>query len=267
MDFGTVLGFLLGLGLVAVGIGTEGGLRFFFEDTALLLAFGGTVAACLISTPLSIVRAIPGMLAKTLVFRAPSSADTIARVVRYAEVARREGIPALEDLLENEKDPYLKHALGLVVEGTDPKILILILELEIRALEQRHVAGQNLLISAAGYAPAFGMVGTLIGLIQMLLFLNDPTKIGHGMAVALVTTFWGALLSNLVFHPLAMKLRNRTREEKAVRRLVIEGITSIQEGDSPRVVREKLQAFLSPEARLKTVAAAAAAAAARAEPA
>lgn len=252
MEVGTILGIALGVGLVFFGITSGGGLRFFFDSTALLITFGGTMAACLIAYPLSIARGLPAMLAKTLWSRSTSSSDTIQKVVRYAEIARRDGMPALEEELERENDPHLKRAIGLLVEGTDPKTLTLILELEVRALEQRHVAGQNLLISAAGYAPAFGMVGTLIGLIQMLLFLDDPTKIGRGMAVALVTTFWGALLSNLVFHPLAGKLRNLTRQEKAARRMVIEGISSIQEGDSPRIVREKLQAFLAPETRLQT---------------
>ncbi|HET9887860.1 MAG TPA: motility protein A [bacterium] len=251
MDFGTVLGIILGLGLIGVSISTGGGLPFFFDPIAILITFGGTLAACLISYPFAVTRALPRMIGKAFRGRTPSSQDTIERVVRYAELSRRDGMIALEEQIEKEPDPQVKKALRLAVDGTDPKILSLVLRLEVRALEERHLAGQNLLVSAAGYAPAFGMVGTLIGLIQMLLFLNDPTKIGKGMAVALVTTFWGALLSNLVFNPLAGKLRNRTREEKAVRRLVIEGITAIQEGDSPRIVREKLHAFLAPEAQLQ----------------
>jgi chemotaxis protein MotA len=251
MDLGSILGIVLGVGLIGAAISVGGGLLFFFDPIALLITFGGTAAACLIAYPISVTKSLPGMLVKAFWSRSPEPAETIERVVRYAEIARRDGMLTLEEKIDQEPDPHLNKALRLAVDGTDPKILDLILRLEVRALEERHLAGQNLLTSAAGYAPAFGMVGTLIGLIQMLLFLNDPTKIGRGMAVALVTTFWGALLSNLVFHPLAGKLRNRTREEKAVRRLMIEGITSIQEGDSPRIVREKLHAYLSPEARVQ----------------
>jgi chemotaxis protein MotA len=249
MDLGTVLGIILGLGLIGVAIADGGTLPFFFDAHALLITFGGTACACLISHPIAVTRSVPAMVANAFRVRSASSRDVIERLVRYAEIARRDGMFALESQIDVEPDEHVKKALRLVVEGTDPKMLGVILQLEARALEERHLAGQNFLVSAAGYAPAFGMVGTLIGLIQMLLFLNDPTKIGKGMAVALVTTFWGALLSNLVFNPLAGKLRNRTREEKAMRRLVIEGFTAIQEGESPRIVKEKLHAFLSPESR------------------
>jgi chemotaxis protein MotA len=249
MDFGTVLGIGLGLGLIGIAISSGGALPYFFDPIALLITLGGTASACLISHPIAVTRAVPAMLAHAFRVRPPSSREVIERLVRYAEIARRDGMFALEEQIDLEPDAHVKHALRLVVEGTDPKILGSILQLEARALEERHLAGQNLLVSAAGYAPAFGMVGTLIGLVQMLLFLNDPTKIGKGMAVALVTTFWGALLSNLVFNPLAGKLRNRTREEKMMRRLVIEGFTAIQEGESPRIVKEKLHVFLSPELR------------------
>ncbi len=249
MDFGTIAGIVLGTGLVAVSITVGGGAAFFFDPISILITGGGTLAACLISFPIGVARGLPGMIAKTFHSNVAPAAEIIERLVRYAELARREGMLVLEEKIDREPDPQLKKALRLAIDGTDPRILGMILRLEVRALEERHVAGQNLLVTAAGYAPAFGMLGTLIGLIQMLLFLNDPTKIGKGMAVALVTTFWGVFLSNLVFGPLAGELRNRTREEKNVRRLIIEGIVSIQEGDSPRIVREKLYATLSPEAR------------------
>jgi chemotaxis protein MotA len=125
----------------------------------------------------------------------------------------------------------------------------MILRLDLRALEARHKQGQDILKTAAEFAPAFGMIGTLIGLIQMLQVLDDPSAIGGGMAVALVTSFWGAFLANTIFLPLAGKLKNRSNEERAIRRLVIEGITSIQGGDSPRIVKEKLHTFLPPSQR------------------
>lgn len=254
VDGGTLGGLALGVALVVTAILAGGGRSIFFDPTALLIVVGGTSAACLVAYPLAVARSVPAMLAKAFTSSVVTPPEVIDRVVRYAEAARRDGMIALEELVEKEPDPFLKKALRLAMDGTDPKILGLILRLEVRAIEERHVAGQNLFVSAAAYAPAFGMVGTLVGLIQMLLFLNDPAKIGHGMAVALVTTFWGAVLSNLVFGPLAGKLKNRTREEKMVRRLVIEGVTAIQEGESPRIVKEKLHAFVSPEARDRLVA-------------
>ncbi len=256
MDLGTILGIVLGFGIVVAAIGAGGGLAFFLDATSFLLTAGGTLAACLVAYPIAVTRSVPGMIAKAFASRTTQANEIIARLVRYAELARRDGMLAIEERIDKETDPTLKRALRLAVDGTDPKILNLILRLEVRALEERHLAGQNLLMSAAGYAPAFGMLGTLIGLIQMLLFLDDPTRIGKGMALALVTTFWGVMLSNLLFHPLAGKLRNRTRAEKTLRRLVTEGITSIQEGDSPRIVRERLHSFLAVDARRTAGAAA-----------
>jgi chemotaxis protein MotA len=249
VDLGTILGIVLGFGIVVLSITTGGGLPFFLDGIAFLVTAGGTLAACLIAYPIEVTRSLPAMIAKAFATRATEPREIIARIVRYAELARRDGMLAIEERIDKEYDPTLKRGLRLAIDGTDPKILSLILKLEVRALEERHLAGQNLLVSAAGYAPAFGMLGTLIGLIQMLLFLSDPTRIGKGMALALVTTFWGVMLSNLVFHPLAAKLRNRTREEKTLHRLVTEGVTSMQEGDSPRIVRERLHSFLAADAR------------------
>jgi chemotaxis protein MotA len=249
VDLGTILGIVLGFGLVIVSILVGGGLPFFLDGVAFLVTAGGTFAACLIAYPFGVTSALPGMIGKAFASRTTAPSEIIARLVRYAELARRDGMIAIDERLDKEHDPTLKRALRLAVDGTDPKILNMILRLEVRALEERHVSGQNLLMSAAGYAPAFGMLGTLVGLIQMLLYLEDPTRIGRGMALALVTTFWGVFLSNLVFHPLAVKLRNRTREEKTLLRLVAEGVTSIQEGDSPRIVKERLHSYLAADAR------------------
>lgn len=246
MDFGTIVGIILGMGLVVVSIFFGGGVSFFLDPTSILITFGGTIAACLVAYPWAITKSIPGAIRNAFVARPREDEEIVERLARYAEMARREGMISLDEKIDRERNPFLKKALRLALEGADPKVLATILKLEVRAVEERHVTGQNFLISAAGYAPAFGMLGTLIGLIQMLLYLDDPSKIGRGMAVALVTTFWGVLLSNLVFHPLAAKLRNRTREEKSLCRLIIEGVTSIQEGDSPRIVRAKLLSFVSP---------------------
>ena len=249
MDHGTVVGILIGMGLVFAAIFLGGGLVIFLDGSSLLIVLGGVCAAVLMSFPLGVVRSVPGIVLKTFRDRTPTHEEILGRIVGYAEVARRDGMLALEDETQRAPDEFLRKALRLAVDGTDVDLLGMILRLELKALEDRHRIGQSVLRAAGAYAPAFGMIGTLIGLIQMLQVLDQPGRIGHGMAVALVTTFWGAFLANTLFLPLAGKLRHRSEEERSVRRLVIEGVTAIQAGDSPRIVREKLDTFLSPGTR------------------
>jgi chemotaxis protein MotA len=249
VDLGSIIGILIGLGLVFAAILSGGGMLLFLDPESLMIVIGGTLCATLISFPLPVVRQVPGILAQAFLHRASSPTRILDLLVRYAEVARRDGMLALEEEAEKAPDEFLRKSLRLAVDGTDAELIGLILKLELQAVQERHRQGQDILRTAADFAPAFGMIGTLIGLIQMLQVLDDPKSIGAGMAVALVTTFWGAFLANTVFLPLAGKLRNRSQEERAVRRLVIEGITSIQGGDSPRIVREKLHSFLPPALR------------------
>jgi chemotaxis protein MotA len=250
VDLGTIIGVVIGVGLVFSAIITGGGLGMFMNVPSLLIVCGGTTAAVLMAFPLSVAKRTFGVLMRAFLHKAASPQHVLELIVHYAEVARRDGMLALEEEAEKAPDDFLKKALRLAVDGTDAELIGMILRLELRAQEERHTSGQNILLDAAAYAPAFGMIGTLIGLIQMLRTLDDPSSIGAGMAVALVTSFWGSFLANIVFNPLAGKLKNRTREEKATRMLVIEGVTSIQGGDSPRIVKEKLHTFLSPASRL-----------------
>ncbi len=249
MDLGTIIGIFVGLGLVFSAIVMGGGLLLFLDVPSLLIVFGGVIATVLMSFPLPTALGVPGVVMKTFLHKAPAPAEILSLIVKYAEVARRDGMLALEEEAEKAPDEFLKKALRLAVDGTDSELIGMILRLELRALEDRHKTGQDILATAADFAPAFGMIGTLIGLIQMLQVLDDPSAIGGGMAVALVTSFWGAFLANTIFLPLANKLKNRSAEERIVRRLTIEGVTSIQGGDSPRIVKEKLHTFIAPGAR------------------
>ena len=158
---------------------------------------------------------------------------------------------ALENESESEPDDFLRKGLSLAVDGTDPQLLQKILANDVSALEGRHQIGQNVLAAMGAFAPAFGMIGTLIGLVQMLSSITSPEGIGAGMAIALLTTFYGALMANVFFLPMAGKLKTRTQEELLLRELIIEGIVAIQSGDSPRVVEEKLKSFLPPKEREK----------------
>jgi chemotaxis protein MotA len=249
VDLGTIIGILVGIGLVFTAILSGGGVVQFFNVPSLLIVLGGVIAAVLISFPLAVTRKVPGIVLRAFTHRSPTHEEILRLMIRYAEMARRDGMLALEDEAERAPDEFLRKALRLAVDGTDAKLIGMILRLELNSLIARHRTGQDILRQAGEFAPAFGMLGTLIGLIQMLEVLDSPGQIGHGMAVALVTSFWGAFLANMVFLPLATKLKNRSNEERSVRRLIIEGITAIQEGDSPRIVREKLHTFLAPASR------------------
>lgn len=165
----------------------------------------------------------------------------------FAEKARREGLLALEQDVMEINDPFLQKGIQLVVDGTDPELVRNILETKLTFLEERHQKGRGLFSTMGQLAPSFGLIGTLIGLIQMLSQLDDPTNLGSGMAVALITTLYGALLANLLFNPLAGKLRIRSLEEVLLKEVMIEGVLSIQAGENPRIVREKLNAFLATE--------------------
>lgn len=246
MDLGTIIGIAIGLGLVFSAIISGGGIILFLDVPSLMIVFGGVCATVLISFPLPVVRKAGGVVANAFTQKTTSTSEILALIIHYAEVARRDGMLALEEEAEKAPDEFLKKALRLAVDGTDAELIGMILRLELRALVDRHRQGVDIFKQAADFAPAFGMLGTLIGLIQMLQVLDDPSAIGGGMAVALVTSFWGALLANTLFLPLSNKLRNRSAEEQAIRRLIIEGVTSIQGGDSPRIVKEKLHTFLPP---------------------
>jgi chemotaxis protein MotA len=251
VDLGTIIGILVGMGLVFTAIVSGGGVLLFFDIPSLLIVFGGVIAAVLMSFPLGVAKTVPGVVLRAFLHKSPTTREILDKIIHYAEVARRDGMLALEDEAENAPDEFLKKALRLAVDGTDSELIGTILRLEVGALHARHRTGQEILKSAGDYAPAFGMLGTLIGLIQMLQVLDDPSKIGGGMAVALVTSFWGAFLANTVFLPLSAKLKNRSADERSVRRLIIEGVTAIQGGDSPRIVKEKLHTFLAPGNRVE----------------
>ncbi|MFH2001068.1 MAG: MotA/TolQ/ExbB proton channel family protein, partial [Planctomycetota bacterium] len=162
---------------------------------------------------------------------------------------RREGLLALENKLESLEDPFLTKGIRLIIDGFPTETVRDILEIDADQSSARHIMGKSIYDSMGAAAPAFGMIGTLVGLVQMLQNLDDPSKIGGGMAVALITTFYGAVMSNMVFLPLAGKLAQREKEEQLIRQIIIEGVIAIQAGDQPQLVEEKLKSFLSPRDR------------------
>jgi len=249
VDIATLVGLVLAFGLVVWGIMLGGSLSQFWDPPSVAIVIGGTAAALLVNFPLARVISLATVLKKTVFTTPQDPSQVIGKMVKYAERARREGMLALEEESENEPDAFLRKGLRLAVDGTDPQLLEKILETDIGQLEARHKEGKSILDSGGTFAPAFGMIGTLIGLVNMLAALEDPSSIGAGMATALITTFYGALLANAVFLPLAGKLEFRSSEEILVREMIIDGIMAIQSGDSPRIVEEKLKSFLSPVQR------------------
>jgi len=249
VDLASLLGIFSGIFLIFWAIASRGSLTSFLEFSSFLIVIGGTTAAVLLNYPLSQVLQVLRVLKQVFTTKTPEPRWLVDTITELARIARREGLLLLEDEVENLDHDFLRRAIQLVVDGTDDRRLREILETEIQNTEQRHQAGQGIFRVAGSLAPAFGMIGTLIGLIQMLADLDSPDKIGSGMAVALITTFYGALMANLVFIPIAGKLRIRSEHEVYIKEMILAGVLSIQAGDNPRAVEQKLMAYLGPKER------------------
>jgi chemotaxis protein MotA len=249
MDLATIIGLIAAFLLIAISILTGQGVSFFFSISSVMIVFGGLMGATLVNYPLSEVLAVIRVARNAFLIRSAPPYETIDILVDIAEKARREGILAIERELDDIQDDFMKLGIQYAVDGTEPETIRAILESELTSMEDRHRQGKKIFEAMGAFAPAFGMIGTLIGLIQMLAALDDPSKIGAGMATALVTTLYGSLAANIVFLPMAGKLEYRSREESRRKELIIEGILSIQSGDNPRIVREKLKTFLPPQDR------------------
>jgi chemotaxis protein MotA len=250
VDIGTIIGLCIGVAAVLIAVILGGGsVSGLVNPPALFIVIGGTVGAVIVAFPLARLFGLHTILFKALFHRPTDPVQTIKDLVRYAEVARREGILSLENLISEMRDPFIVRGVKMAVDGTDPELIKTIMETELEALMDRHSEGKRVLDTIGRYAPAFGMIGTLIGLIAMLRNMDDPTKIGPGMAVALITTLYGALIANIVTGPLGDKLQIRDSEEVLVKTIIISGVMAIQSGDNPRVVESKLLTFLPPGRR------------------
>lgn len=249
MDLATITGIVLGVFLIFFAILQSGQLTSFIDIGSIMIVFGGTIGATLINFPLSDVLSVIGVIKKGFLNKPPVPTENIKLLVEFAEVARREGILALEDRIKDIEDPFLKEGIQLAVDGTEPDLMKTILDTEIKSLQNRHELGASIMKTMGTFAPAYGMIGTVIGLILMLGTMSDPSTIGPSMAVALITTFYGAVLANLIFLPLAGKLETISSQEVMVKELVLEGVLSIQSGDNPRIVEQKLVSFIPPKKR------------------
>ncbi|MDG1499223.1 MAG: MotA/TolQ/ExbB proton channel family protein [Planctomycetota bacterium] len=250
MDIATIIGALISFGLVFQAMAGGSGIGGFIDVPSLGIVFGGTLGSMLMNFPARQCASVAKVTMHTLVFKMSTPTDEIERIVEYANLARREGLLALEDKLQGVDDPFFAKGIQLVIDGFPVETVRDIMELEADWQFQRHSAGRKVLESAAATAPAFGMVGTLIGLVKMLANLSNPDDIGAGMSVALLTTLYGAMLANMVLIPLAGKLEVRAKEEVLLRDLMVEGIVAIQSGEKPQLIKEKLKSFLAPSARV-----------------
>ncbi len=249
MDIATVIGIITGVGLLSTTIVMQGNPLLFIEVGSVLIVVGGTAAATLINYPLKDILSVMGVVKNAFTNKEHNPKETIRKIVGFAELARREGILALENQMKEVEDPFLREGLQLAVDGTEPDLMRSILGTDLSYLQQRHELGQGIFKSMGTYSPAFGMIGTLIGLVLMLANMEDPSTIGPAMAIALITTFYGAVLANLVFLPIAGKLKERSREEVMIKELTMEGVLSIQSGENPRVIGQRLVSFMPPKLR------------------
>ncbi len=249
MDLATVIGLSLAIILVIGGIIAGGDPGAFVDFKSMLITGGGTLGAVIMATSVEQLKMLHKIIRRGFFASSPDMIGLVQTLVSFAEKARREGLLALEEDATQLEDVFISKSIQLVVDGTDPELVKAILDTEIGLLEERHAEGKKMLDLMGEIAPAFGMLGTLVGLIMMLKNLDDPDALGPGMAVALITTFYGSFIANVFAIPLSKKLASRTKEEILSRELIVEGVLSIQAGENPRIVEEKLKVFLPPKLR------------------
>ena len=249
MDIATIIGMLLGFSLVLWAMLSKGSVEMFMDPAGLAIVAGGTLGVALMSFPLKQVLAITKVIKHAFFTRPMDARVLIKDLVKYAEVARRDGILSLENMVRDNDNTFLVSGIQMAVDGTDPELIEQIMSCEVESVADRHGNGKALLDNMGKFAPAFGMIGTLVGLVLMLANMDDPAAIGPGMAVALLTTLYGSMASNLVFLPLGEKLALRSEEETMLMTIAMRGVMSIQSGDNPRIVEQKLKIFVPPALR------------------
>ena len=242
MDISTLVGVIAGFVLISLAIVTGGAPALFFDTAALLIVFGGTTASTLVRFPFPRVVKMVSVVKNAFSFQIPTPNEVIEELVAMSRKTRKEGLLSLDNYPTD--DPSLEMGLQLIVDGSAPEIVEASLETDIRYLQQRHKDGRDILTAIGEAAPAFGMIGTLIGLVQMLANMSDVKALGPAMAVAILTTLYGAIIANVVANPIAQKLEVRSREETLNRELRLAGLLYIQKGENPRMIETLLKAFL-----------------------
>lgn len=250
MDIASLIGILAALGLIigSILIGSAP-ITAFLDVPSVLVVIGGSAAAALICFPLKSILAMPKVMSKVFLNKAENQLVLIQQLVALAETARRDGLLALESKVAEIENPLVKAGIQMAVDGSTPETVEEVLRTEVAAIQSRHREGKSLMDQLGRFAPAYGMIGTLMGLIMMLSDMGDPSSIGAGMAVALITTLYGAIAANVFFSPFAEKLGMLSKKEMMGMEIAIRGVMAIQSGESPRAINQKLRTFLPPKLR------------------
>ena len=251
MDLASFIGLGAGLAVMILTILLSGDIAGYIDIPSIVCTFGGTAAMVAFAYPISKLKEAISSLKHVFFYKAMEAEGIIKDIIDLANVARKEGLLALEEAGQALKDSFLQKGILLIVDGTDPELVRNILETELSFIEDRHKSNQSVYEFMATMAPSFGMLGTLIGLINMLANLSDPSSLGPNMAVAIITTFYGSLIANVFCNPVVSKLKIRSSEEILMKEVMLEGMLSIQAGENPRIIEEKLKAFMAPKLRAK----------------
>lgn len=249
MDIATILGIVISFALMIWAILMGGPLSIFIDVPSIAIVFGGTAGVILINYPLADVIGTIAIIKKTVLIKEADTNKLIVQMMEFANKARKGGILSLQDQIDSIEDTFMVKALQMAVDGQEPADLKVMLLTEIDNIATRHSDGAQILDTMGAIAPAMGLVGTLIGLVQMLQNMSDPAAIGPAMAVALLTTFYGAVLANILFIPMAGKLKNRSKTEVLQKTVITEGMESILSGENPRIMEQRLHTYLAPKKR------------------
>jgi len=252
LDIATILGIVLAIGSIIGGQTLEGGhLGSIIQLTAFIIVMGGTIGAVCVQNPFSVV--LKGVSLLSLGIMAPKhdNKGIIATIIDLANVSRKQGLLALEGKLKDIHDPFFRKGVRLIVDGTDPKVVHEIMEIDVEYQEEEGINAAKVWESAGGYSPTVGIIGAVLGLIHVMENLADPSKLGSGIAVAFVATVYGVGAANLFFLPLAGKLKFKLKEESASRMMIIMGLVGLAQGENPRLLREKLEGYLPESERTK----------------
>ncbi len=254
MDAG--LGIILALGAMLIADVLDGGSpAAFLNPSAMILIFGATFGATMASCSLKQFKTLPKMLSLSMKPRVSDLTAIREMLVKFAERARREGLLALENDVDAVQDPFIKRGLQMVIDGLEPDTVEEILEIEIEAMQQRHAKGIDMLAKMGGFAPTIGVLGTVMGLVNVLANLADPAGLGESIATAFIATLFGVGTANILWLPVSNNLKTKDQAEVRERRMALAAILAIQAGDNPRIVAQKLQAYTGPEAAPKAAAA------------
>lgn len=245
IDILTIVGLLVGVAAILVGQFLEGGsISTLINGPAALIVLGGTFGAVMLQSPLAVFVRAMQMVAWTIVNPKVENEAAIQKIISWSNIARREGLLGLENLEESETEPFSKKGLQLLIDGSEPDSIRSIMDVEIHTKEMFDLQAARVFESMGGYAPTIGIIGAVLGLIQVMGNLSDPSLLGSGIAVAFVATIYGVGAANLVFLPVSNKLKNLVHAQTHHREMIVEGMVSIAEGENPRNIETKLMGFI-----------------------